>query len=510
MLESYEPDAFANSPDRHQPIGLRSSGLFVVEGDDEAELLRGLAELESRARSMGASIEILAREWWRTHRGNPDGRLAVSIVADGCADLLEKLVDARQRVEAGEDRPGTRPGDRVAFSPRPIGPGSSLAFVFPGMGNHFAGMGRELSSEWPEILRAQDERNQRLKSQMTPGTYWNVDPPSEFDDHRSSIFGQVSFGIFVSDLIRSMGVTPEAAIGYSLGETTALFSLGAWTDRDEMFRRFDASTLFRSDLAGRCDAARAVWRLADGEAVDWVAGILQRPSDQVRLALNSIERAYLLIVNTDRQVVVGGQREAVKRLVEAVGGRFHPLPLVSTVHCEVVRAVEGPYHDLHLLPTSPPAGIRFYSGSSGESYPVDRESAADSILAHALHGVDFPSVVRQAYADGVRAFVEVGPGGSCTRMIGEILEDQPHLAVAACPNEREPVASILAVLGRLIAERFPVDLSSIYGRDPVESTAKPYSRTLRVQIGGREFHPPVPPRVEEATCRVGTAHHRIS
>ena len=75
--------------------------------------------------------------------------------------------------------------------------------------------------------------------------------------------------------------------------------------------------------------------------------------------------------------------------------RFHRLPLVSTVHCEVVRAVEQSYHDLHLLETTPPPGVRFASGATGESYSLNRESAADSILGHALHGVDFPKLVRR-------------------------------------------------------------------------------------------------------------------
>ena len=457
----------------------------MIEADDVAGLLRGLDELEAFANPSGLSIEPVAAAWWRSHPGAPTRKLAVTIVADGGSTLLEGIATARRRVESVTE-PG-RPGDRVAFSPRPLGPGPGLAFVFPGMGNHFAGMGRELSAFWPNILRLQDTQNRMLRSQMASGTYWNADPPAEFADHRSSIFGQVSFGTFASDLLRSMGLSPDSAIGYSLGETTALFSLHAWTDRDEMFRRFDASTLFRSDLAGPCEAAKIAWGLGEDEPVDWVAGILRRRPEVVRAALGGIERAYLLIVNTDRQVVVGGQRRAVERLVEAVGGRFHPLPLVSTVHCEIVRAVETAYHDLHLLTTSPPPGIRFYSGSSGVSYLVDRDSAADSILAHALHGVDFPSVVRQAYADGVRAFVEVGPGASCTRMIGEILEGQPHLAASACPNDREPVATLLGVLGRLIAERYPVDLSSIYGQASVGTERSPTSKSLKVEVGGRPF-----------------------
>jgi PfaB family protein len=485
VLESYEPAASVESFDRTQPLGPRPSGLFAIEADDVSGLIGRLEELEGIARSSEVPIEALAREWWRRHSTDPSRRLAVSIVADSVPELLEGLATARRRV-MGQEQARSRGAERVAFSAEPLGPGSGPAFVFPGMGNHFAGMGRELSAHWPGVLCAQDSKNELLRSQMAAGTYWNADPPEVFADHRSSIFGQVSLGTFVSDLLRSHGVRPDSAIGYSLGETTALFALGGWTDRDLMFRRFDASTLFRSDLAGPCDAARKAWSLEEDEKVDWVAGILQRPAEKVRAALEGIERAYLLIINTDRQVVVGGQRDAVRRLVESVGGRFHPLPLVSTVHCEVVRAVEGPYHDLHLLETTPPPDVRFYSGSTGEPYVVGRESAAGSILGHALHGVDFPTVIRRAYDDGVRVFVEVGPGASCTRMIGDILEGRPHIAIAACPGEREPIAAFLAVLGRLVAERFPVDLASLYGQDE-RGLTEVSTRTLKVKVGGQPF-----------------------
>ena len=496
VLEAHEPAAFDDSADRLQPLGPRPTALFAVEADDPAGLLLGLQDLESLARASKRPVEALARDWWRAHPGGPARGLAVAIVADGSEPLLEAIEAAQRRVEAGGDAPGqrARPGERVWHSPRPIGPGSGLAFVFPGMGNHFAAMGRELSAQWPEVLRAQDRASGLLRSQMAAGTYWDAEPPPSFDDHRAAIFGQVSLGTFVADLLRAAGVRPNAAIGYSLGETTALFALHAWTDRDEMFRRFDASTLFRSDLAGPCHAARRAWGLDDSEPVDWVAGILRRPAEEVRRALASIPRAYLLIVNTDGQVVVGGQSDAVRRLVEAVGGRFHPLPTVSTVHCEVVRAVEGPYHDLHLLATNPPPGVRFYSGASGRSYPVDRESAAGSILGHALHGVDFPAVVRGAYEDGVRAFVEVGPGGSCTRMIGEILGGRPHLAAAACPADREPVGAFLGLLARLIAERYPVDLGWLYGRDGAGGADEARGRTVRVAVGGRPFRDLAIPR----------------
>ncbi len=301
----------------------------------------------------------------------------------------------------------------------------------------------------------------------------------------------------VSDLLRGFGVEPVAAIGYSLGESAALFALRAWTGRDEILRRMEQSPLFATELAGPCDAARRAWGLAEGEPVDWVAGVVPYPAEAVRKALAGRDRAYLLIVNTPRETVVGGRREAVRDLVRALGGRFIPLPTVSTVHCEVVRQVEDAYRAMHLLPTSAPPGVRFYSGARGVAYVPDRETAADAITAHAIHGVDFPAVVLRAYEDGVRTFVEVGPGGSCTRMIGKILGDRPHLARSACLAGRDALATILDLLAALIAARVRVDLAPLYGRE-VHAIGlgteedDPPARPLRVAVGGRPFAVPRP------------------
>src|SRR5262249_29952847 len=156
-----------------------------------------------------------------------------------------------------------------------------------------------------------------------------------------------------------------AVIGYSLGETAGLFALGAWTERDEMPRRMTASMLFTHDLAGPCTAARKAWRLTDSETVAWVAGVVVCPADKVRQALIGKERVYLLIVNTPEECVIGGDRAAVTALVSQLGCPFLPVTGVSTVHCPIVEEVAGPYRNLHLLKTTSPPGVRFYSAAWG-------------------------------------------------------------------------------------------------------------------------------------------------
>jgi acyl transferase domain-containing protein/3-hydroxymyristoyl/3-hydroxydecanoyl-(acyl carrier protein) dehydratase len=498
VLEAYVGEPAPGVPvERVEPLGACPSALLAVEADDPSGLICGVEALDALAAgSHDTHVEALARRWWSDRPNDPARRLGLAVVADHAGELRERLAEARRRVERGAP---SGPRDRVFYSPEPVGRGGRVALVFPGIGSQFAGMGRDLSARWPEVFRALDAETLRLRSQLAPGAGWDDAVAPAFEDQRAPIMAQVVLGTAVADLLRSFGVTPGAVIGYSLGESSALFATRAWAVRDEIHARLDASPLFRTELAGPCEAARRAWRLAPGEPADWVAGVVPYPAEAVRAAVQAIPRAYLLIVNTPRECVVGGHRPAVERLAKALGGRFLPLPMVSTVHCEIARGVESAYRELHLLPTTPPRDVRFYSAARGRAYEPDRASAAEAIVGLALDTVDFAAVVRRAYDDGVRAFIEVGPGGSCSRMIRATLGHLPHLARPACVAGSDAVATVLDLLGRLIADRVAVDLSALYGRATracalTPTPEIPTARTVNVPVGGHPFQVPEPPR----------------
>ncbi|TXI83637.1 MAG: type I polyketide synthase, partial [Cupriavidus sp.] len=175
----------------------------------------------------------------------------------------------------------------------------------------------------------------------------------------------------------------------------------------------------------------------------------------------------------------------------------------STVHCDVLRQVEDAYRELHLMPTAVPMSetadgakpIDFYSAAWGQKYPLSRESAAEAIVAQAVDTIDFPRVIEQAYADGVRLFVEIGPGSSCTKMIDEILGDRPHLARPALPNTSRPLEAFFELLAALIAAGVPVDLSYLYGQPlpGAEAPSSPAPREVVTKVGGAPFQIPAPP-----------------
>ena len=474
-----------------------SAGLFVVEGDDTEEIVAGLGSLTDAATDTpgSAAIHRLAKDWWLDHPGRPDASLAITLIARDAGELRALAQSTSDQIERQED-PSDRSGGRVFFSRDPLGPNGGLAFVYPGSGSQYAGMGRELCLQWPEIVRAQDHANERLRSQLKASEIW--EGGSDTGGARTVILSQVALGTIATDLMAGFGVRPQAVVGYSLGETTGLFALGAWHERDELLRRVTESELFVSDLTGRCNAARRAWGVAEDAAVAWSVGVVETPAERARGVIAELDRVYLLIINTPDECVIGGDPSAVQRAVEMLGCPFHSLEGVPTVHCEVVNTVAEEYRALHVLDTRTPEDVRFYSGAWGQAYEVDQDRAADSLLAQAIQGVDFPKTVRRAYDDGVRIFLEMGPGGSCARMIQKILDGVPFRARSISSSTQDEPSAILRALGMLIAERVPVDLAQLYpeGRlvedDPGLVTRIPVGQA---SLGGLPLEQQGPPLV---------------
>ncbi len=495
-----------------KPLGSSPFGLFPVEGEGPRDLLEGLDQLSAffhRPDLFSGGVESAARAWHAQRRRHPSGKPGLCLLLGrDFSSAGQWIAAARTAVERGLPSAVTGP-EGVAYNPSPLGPDAQTAFVFPGSGNHYVGMGRAIGVRWPELLREMDAATERLRTQMLPGRYmpWrNSWSPGWEEEARRAvagdplvmIFGQVVHGGLLSNLVRRFGIEPDAAIGYSLGESAGYFALGAWPERGEMLRRMRGTDLFTTRLAGPCRALRQAWNLPAETPVHWKVAVVNRPADRVREAIDGHPHARLLIINTPDECVIGGLGEAVAGVVRELRCDAFYLDGVVTVHCDAAAPAADAYRDLHRFPTHPPPGVRFYSCALGRAQTLTTESAADSILRQALHGFDFPAAIRQAHRDGVRIFLEMGPGASCTRMIRRILAGKPHLAVSACVRGEDDELTVLKLLAALAAEGVPVDFSALYGAEafPPEprrtSSAEP-GDVIRVPVGGVPPSPPPPP-----------------
>ena len=502
LLEGWDgPQPAQAEAERCTPLGACTEMLFPLVANSQSELSAELDLLQQRLRAADNNLAGLAAEYCSRITKETTQPFGMALIAADSEQLEALIEQGRQTLRLGSI-PADLPlnlRDRLLYSSAPLGQQSKIAFVFPGSGNHYPDMARELLACWPAVLRQQDTENLKLKNQFQPDLFWS-DTPLEYlnDNHRAVIFGQVAVGCAVSDLVRSFGVSPAALIGYSLGESAVLFSSRTWHERDLMYQRMQESTLFTHDLAGECRSARIAWGLADDKPVSWSLGVVMAPAELVRQQINTLSQVYLLIINTPDECVIGGDSKQLTRLVRQLNAHFIPLYGVTTVHCEVAQPVARPYHDLHLFETNPPADVTFYSGAKADRFEPTRESCAAAILDQALHGIDYPATIEAAYRDGVRLFLEMGPGNSCSRMISRILEGRPHLARSACFNSQDQVLNLLRLLGSLVAERVPLDLSPLCMAQPLAARATNNTARLCLVLGGKHFVLPKTP-----TCLTG-------
>lgn len=512
VLEEYDK----NSASEKTSSPSLNEGLFVLHGASADEIVAALSRLDQFVRHhSGLGMDQLAGAWFGKNEYRSDSGRTLALVADRVESLQAQISFASEALRMkpdqaigtnGQQAPDPSLRDRVFYSPDPLARHGKVAFVFPGSGNHFAGMGRQLSALWPQIYRNQDYHSSFLADQYKPHQFWQkhlADPVH--DNHNALVISHVALCTALHDLLRHFNVNPQMISGYSLGESAGLFSSGAWKDRDGMLQRLQNSSLFTHDLGGECRAAQRVWGMKPGEKVDWLLGMVDLSAEQIRAKLKGKKRVYLLIVNTYHEAVIGGQRAEVEQLVEELGCHFFPLKGVTTVHCEVTKAVANAYRDLHLFDVSHPQGIDFYSCALGKKYPVSRENSADVILAQALDTIDYPRVIEQLYTDGARIFLEVGPGGSCSRMINSILDGRPHMARSVCLPGQDAATQVLRLFGHCLAEGIAVDLAELYGADATLNQPQPdHKRAITTTIGGEVFKPVSIKKKVEKTVELDT------
>ena len=185
--------------------------------------------------------------------GDRQSHLATAIVADGIDTLMHLLEIAAvktgdHRLE-GDGRRGSIHAARARIGQNR--PPLSLAFVYPGLGSHFAGMGRELSAIWPEVLRRLDAESGSLRDQLDPCPLVG---PDVAPDLRLTIgfrsWGACGSAPWSRKCSAGFGVNPRAAIGYSMGESTALVALRS-VDRSRAPALADPIVIALPERAGR-------------------------------------------------------------------------------------------------------------------------------------------------------------------------------------------------------------------------------------------------------------------
>lgn len=428
--------------------------LFALAAPDRARLGLAIERLERALDGLErgwALADLALASALEAERGGPV-RLAL-VASDG--DTLRALLQ-QSRAALAED--AALPADVYwALEPQ----SGDLAWVFPGQGAQYPGMAAELALYCGELRAAiQDSGWQRI--------IW---PPASFDEQTSLAQRQAltatevaqpaiaAFSAGLLDLAHGLGLRPDRVAGHSFGEFVALHAAGVVT---------------RADLY-RIAAARGQIMAGLGQDQGAMAAVAMG-AESLRPFLAAFPTVSLANLNSPQQTVLSGPAPALEALLASLseaGYAGHRLPVAAAFHSPLVAAARQPFADfLRQQVQFQPGKKPVHANLDGEAYPSEADAILQRCVEHLEQPVDFIAQVEAMWRDGVRCFLELGPGHILTRLIGQILGDRPHLALAADGG----LAAWLRVVARLWVLGRPMDLVALFdGRDlnPISLDAPP-------------------------------------
>lgn len=287
------------------------------------------------------------------------------------------------------------------------------AYVFPGQGAQFVGMGKDLYDNNAEARALFDKANEILGFNITDLMFAGTD-----EDLRQTAVTQPAIFIHSVLLAKSLGADfkPDMVAGHSLGEFSALVAAGALSFEDGLRL-----------VSARAQAMQKACELTEST----MAAVLALPDEKVEEICATIDGVVVCAnYNCPGQLVISGEVAAIDAACEAlkaagakralklkVGGAFHS-PCMEPARAELAAAIEATefhtpvcpvFQNVDALPHTDPIEIKA------------------NLVAQLTAPVRWTQTVRNMIADGATEFVELGPGKVLQGLVAKI---DPSVAVS--------------------------------------------------------------------------------
>ena len=330
----------------------------------------------------------------------------------------EELLGSLDTLVRGESAVGVISG----VARRDIG---GIAFLFPGQGSQWLGMGRELYEAYPVFRAAFDELSVQLDAslgcslaEVVFGSGESDGAYREGDGSGTGFLDQTAFtqaGLFALEvalfrLIESCGVRPAFVMGHSIGELVAAHVAGVLTVEDA------------------CVLVAARGKLM-GELPEGGAMVSIEASEEELLGeLNSSElegrTVALAAVNGPRSVVLSGEEAIVLGIAgtwETRGRAIKRLRVSHAFHSPLMDGMLDGLTDVAQSLSFAKPHTPVVSNVTGDVMSVERICDPRYWSEHVRQTVRFADGVRELHERGVRRFLELGPGGALASMCHECL-----------------------------------------------------------------------------------------
>lgn len=283
------------------------------------------------------------------------------------------------------------------------------AFVFPGQGSQFVGMGKDLYDNNPLAKELFDKADKTLGFKITDIMFAGTDEQlKETKVTQPAVY----LHSVISALCLGDEFKPEMTAGHSLGEFSALVAAGALSFEDGL-----------KLVAARANAMQKACEKNPGT----MAAIIGLPDEKVVEICDSVSKDGEVVVaanfNCPGQLVISGSKNGIGKACELlkeagakralplkVGGAFHS-PLMQSAKDELQAAIEATNINTPKCPV--------YQNIDGKAH-TDAAEIKANLIAQLTSSVRWTTSVQNMIAAGATEFVECGPGKALQGMIGRI------------------------------------------------------------------------------------------
>lgn len=272
---------------------------------------------------------------------------------------------------------------------------SRIAFLYPGQGAQEMGMAKDFYENSPEARELFDQASEMLDLDLCKLCFEENDLLDKTEYTQAAM---VAACLAITGELKKRGLHPYMTAGLSLGEYCAIAAAGGMSDLDAV-RTVRARGIFMEHAAP--------------EGTGAMSAILGMENSSVEKVMQEIDGAYIANYNCPGQIVITGEKEAVERagkaLKEAGARKVLPLKVSGPFHSPMMENAGEKLKKVLEEVTLKKPSVPYVTNVTAELV-TEKEPIRELLVKQVSSSVRWEQSIRNMIAEGIDAFVEIGPG----------------------------------------------------------------------------------------------------